>query len=408
MKPAAEDEPATPVATDDTGKNPEGKTSWLASRLRRITTSGSYVPEIDGLRFVAIASVVLYHISIQTKGEGGQATDGNVFWTAVSHGYRGVPLFFAISGFILGMPFAAHMLQSKAPVRLKSYFLRRVTRLEPPYILMMLIRAVLLIWLMHKSLWLVTPSLVASLFYLHNLVFAEVSLINPPAWSLEVEIQFYFLAPIIAWCYFKGRAPIRRRAFASAAILAGCFARNYLAAISPRMEMSILCNFQYFLAGFLLVDLYLSDWKKIPRHFVWDLVSLICWSWIFIDKEARVHLFFPLAIVVAFVAAFKGPVFSWIFRLTWVTLLGGMCYSIYLTHNLAITLVDSGLKRMPHLSSMGTLEESALAYLTSLVAATGLGLLLFVAVERPCMDKRWPAKVLQALKGKPYTEKAAW
>jgi len=30
--------------------------------LRRITSSGNFIPEIDGLRFIAILSVVLFHI----------------------------------------------------------------------------------------------------------------------------------------------------------------------------------------------------------------------------------------------------------------------------------------------------------------------------------------------------------
>jgi len=31
--------------------------------FKRITSSGSFIPEIDGLRFIAIASVVLFHLS---------------------------------------------------------------------------------------------------------------------------------------------------------------------------------------------------------------------------------------------------------------------------------------------------------------------------------------------------------
>ncbi len=34
--------------------------------LRRITSGGGYIPEVDGLRFVAIASVLIYHTYGQT------------------------------------------------------------------------------------------------------------------------------------------------------------------------------------------------------------------------------------------------------------------------------------------------------------------------------------------------------
>jgi hypothetical protein len=35
----------------------------LASKLRRVTSSGAFIPEIDGLRFIAAASVLAYHIN---------------------------------------------------------------------------------------------------------------------------------------------------------------------------------------------------------------------------------------------------------------------------------------------------------------------------------------------------------
>ena len=58
-------------------------------------------------------------------------------------GFRGVELFFVISGFILGLPFAAHYLKGAAPVSLRKYYLRRLTRLEPPYIVALLVLFIL-------------------------------------------------------------------------------------------------------------------------------------------------------------------------------------------------------------------------------------------------------------------------
>jgi hypothetical protein len=37
--------------------------SRLHSRLGRVTTSGNYIAEIDGLRFVAIAAVICVHLT---------------------------------------------------------------------------------------------------------------------------------------------------------------------------------------------------------------------------------------------------------------------------------------------------------------------------------------------------------
>src|SRR5712692_5459743 len=98
-------------------------------QLRRITSSGRFVPEIDGLRFVAITSVVLYHLHGFVVSDAVVPRTQDSFRAIVEHGYRGVNLFYVISGFILGLPFAAHHLKGKPAVSLQSYFLRRVTRL---------------------------------------------------------------------------------------------------------------------------------------------------------------------------------------------------------------------------------------------------------------------------------------
>src|SRR5690349_11306910 len=102
-------------------------------KLTRITSGGKFIPEIDGLRFIAIASVVAFHVYQYLLDRAGIAPLG-ILGTALHNGQRGVPLFFVISGFILGRPFADHYLSGAPAPKLKEYYLRRLTRLEPPYI----------------------------------------------------------------------------------------------------------------------------------------------------------------------------------------------------------------------------------------------------------------------------------
>src|SRR5258707_7767528 len=83
-------------------------------KLRRITTHGNWIPEIDGLRFVAIAATLLTHIFGQTylRSEPSFASQSHYnFFNLVDRGGRGVLLFFAISGFILAQPFLRQHLQ---------------------------------------------------------------------------------------------------------------------------------------------------------------------------------------------------------------------------------------------------------------------------------------------------------
>src|SRR5215212_8573016 len=116
--------------------------SSFFKKFRRITYSTSYLPEIDGLRFLAIFSVVvIMHTShyINATFYGNQLIKGSYWRNFMGEGGNGVPLFFVISGFILSLPFAKWRLNGEKKIRLKNYYLRRVTRLEPPYIIVLLI-----------------------------------------------------------------------------------------------------------------------------------------------------------------------------------------------------------------------------------------------------------------------------
>src|SRR5262245_58008731 len=72
----------------------------LSDRLRRRTTSGAYFPEIDGLRFLAIAPVVLQHLSdrlYRALDLRGALTDFDQYFHSLQpSGYLGVELFFVI------------------------------------------------------------------------------------------------------------------------------------------------------------------------------------------------------------------------------------------------------------------------------------------------------------------------
>jgi len=75
-------------------------------QFRRITTQKRFIPQIDGLGFVAIASVVFFHIYAAL--ERGAVPPPIPLNTDLAK--RGVELFFAISGFILAVPFASRYL----------------------------------------------------------------------------------------------------------------------------------------------------------------------------------------------------------------------------------------------------------------------------------------------------------
>jgi peptidoglycan/LPS O-acetylase OafA/YrhL len=368
-------------------------------KLRRITTHGNWIPEIDGLRFVAIAATLLTHILGETYLRSGHSfvlpSNFNVF-SLVERGGRGVLLFFAISGFILAQPFLRQHLQHGKAVSIGAFFKRRLTRLEPPYILSLLLYAIGQAVFQHQVGSLILP-LLAHIFYLHN--FFALPSLNLVTWSLEVEIQFYLLVPVLGFLYAVS-SPILRRGIMVALIVASAVFQHHTHGV---VSWSLPGQLQYFLVGFLLADLRATRTES-QIHRWWDLVSLIVWVAIFAIPEEMTYLLLPVLILIAYLATFNGPVTRQIFRTNWIALTGGMCYSFYLMHMLVISVAFKLTRRFIVPSSL------LLSYLIQVVllgaCITVFCTAYFVLIERPCMDPNWPHKLRARLSGLSRSRKA--
>jgi peptidoglycan/LPS O-acetylase OafA/YrhL len=79
----------------------------LFNNLKRITYDRPYQPEIDGIRFLCIFWVVVYHLWSLVHGTLGTSISGLSFvQNFVKYGSYGVSLFFILSGYMISMPFA--------------------------------------------------------------------------------------------------------------------------------------------------------------------------------------------------------------------------------------------------------------------------------------------------------------
>jgi peptidoglycan/LPS O-acetylase OafA/YrhL len=332
--------------------------------LSRETSSGRFIPEMDGLRFVAITMVVVYHLNgyltaKTTFYEQGPMAQPDWLCRSALAGVHGVDLFFVISGFILALPFAAHHLAGPPAVSLRKYYLRRLTRLEPPYFVTIFLLLALGIWIHPGAVAAILPHLAASLVYLHNLIYGGQSTVLGVAWSLEIEVQFYLLVPVLT-LMFAIRSPRLRRSLLIGLTLATLAAQTLFVPHHPRIALSILAYLQFFLIGFLLADVFLTFWKNSPpRKLYWDLIALAGWPVLFLALQSRVltHWIFPGVVFTVYCAAFRGRWINRFFCNRWITAVGGMCYSIYLIHYEVISAVGRFTKtigahfpesRVPH------------------------------------------------------------
>jgi peptidoglycan/LPS O-acetylase OafA/YrhL len=337
-------------------------------KLSRITSGARLIPEIDGLRFVAIASVVAFHIADYLQVRLGISAPG-ILGTALSNGGRGVPLFFIISGFVLGRPFAMHYLGKAEAPKLKQYFLRRLTRLEPPYLIALLAMFFGLVMFTGRD---ESRHLLASLAYSHNLIYGAPNPFYGLAWSLEIEIQFYCLVPLLATVYCLPRS--LRRTVLFALTFAGA---SRLLGVPDRISYSFLGFVQCFAAGFLLADLYVDGWEQ-SKHWVFDLMSLAFWPAIFLVSPPLAWILLPPVALVLYVSAFRSIIFQKAFAFPLLVTIGGMCYTIYLIHS-------------PVISIAGRLIKDPAAFVPLGIAAASLA--FFILIERPCMNKDWPSLV---------------
>ncbi len=243
----------------------------LAARLlslgRRVTSSGNFIPEIDGLRFIAIAWVLAHHIGNEfIKLEGarypGQIAGSQlVSWLETLR--FGVQLFFVISGFILGMPFIRHYYQGENRPSLRNYYIRRVSRIEPPFIINLTLLLILLLVTKSQLPSTALPHFLASIGYVHNLAYQQMSTINFVTWTLEIEAQFYILAPFLVMIF---ALPARYRGATVAALIAGSSLFAWFATAEwPLMNLTLLGQAQYFLAGHPARGVVLPPGASTPK-----------------------------------------------------------------------------------------------------------------------------------------------
>ena len=378
-------------------------------RMRRITTSGDYFGAIDGVRLIAILLVFVQHLHERVVRFGAglypQWNSESTFAT----GLMGVHVFFALSGFILYRVLEKPFREGGKP-NLSKYYLRRLTRLEPPYIIIAtLIFLALVLGVSHsqgkflrqggQAFW---QSYLATITYTHVLIFGTPPSVNPPGWTLEIEVQFYLLAPLFVLLLHKIK-PIHRRVLG---ILTVVVVWNWLFAVvmplddhrrlvhSPRYQMSLLSQLPYFLVGFAVLELRRLFASARPSIWV-DIAAGLGLAGAVILQNPLTPL--PAAVWQCFCiglflyGALAGGWWGRILGAGLVASLGGMCYTLYLIH---LPLMEMLVRFTGHVGcGIPYLLYYLIQFCIVIPIVFVVASVFFLIIEQPCMRPNWPREL---------------
>jgi peptidoglycan/LPS O-acetylase OafA/YrhL len=163
--------------------------SVLVAAERRVTHSGGYRADIDGLRSYAVLAVLVYHLD----------------FGVLQGGFLGVDVFFVISGFLITRWIVGEI--EAGTFSCANFYARRVRRLFPAMFVTLALSFVAAATVFTPDLLQeFAQSLVYSILSVSNILFwTQDGYFEPLAeykpllhfWSLSVEEQFYFVWPVL-------------------------------------------------------------------------------------------------------------------------------------------------------------------------------------------------------------------
>lgn len=309
------------------------------------TTEKSHIVELDGLRGIAVAMVLVCHLYLQIQWGAWE-----IPWsrTILQFCHSGVDVFFVLSGFLIGRNLLAGNFSASF---VKSFYLRRAFRILPVY------------WLLLLS-FVVLPKIDAALqfglqpyftsehpfwhylFFLQNNTMAARQAWGADwlavSWSLAVEEQFYLIAPWLVGL-------LSHRALVFSCILALFFcplirlgfftgAHNIVAA-----SYLLISKIDALGAGVLLAHI-LSDPARLAglRRAKWlGPLALVFFAFYLIDPwtgdAVNISLFPSLCLVgtsaaIVYAVTRDRSLFAAFLRNRALTFLGGISFFVYLFH----------------------------------------------------------------------------
>jgi peptidoglycan/LPS O-acetylase OafA/YrhL len=343
----------------------------------------AYVPELDGLRGVAILAVMLFHAEVPFF-EGG---------------FIGVDIFFVLSGFLI-TSLLIQEFDCMSYINLKYFYMRRVLRLGPSLIFLLVVFCLLSFVVLNNEMAIdnLIDALI-SLVYLSN--WARAFMWHSPdflghTWSLSIEEQFYILWPVILltllrikknrWCIVITAALIALFSWLLRCylVMGGVPAERLYNGLDTRADaLMVGCTLGVLISSDLIsedVKGCLSKWLIAIAPF--SMVGLIAFSILCKWQDPSMYYFgffvvelLTVALVLDILVS-KRSIIGKILAMRWLIWVGSISYGLYLWHYpIYRTMLALGFNRLA-IILVGT-------FVTFVVAACS-----YYFLERPILKFR--------------------
>jgi peptidoglycan/LPS O-acetylase OafA/YrhL len=289
-----------------------------------------YRPDIDGLRTIAVGSVLLYHYGL----------------TAIPGGFIGVDVFFVISGYLITNILARDI--SAGGLSITSFYNRRIRRILPA-VLFVLVACLAAGWLLlapgdyevlgHSAAYSAVGG--ANLYFYWNTGYFDQAAELMPLlhlWSLGVEEQFYVVWPLllagIMWVA-RGKAWVTIAAIL--VVIAASFAASVLVMPTDPKGAFFLPHLRAWelAVGALIAFMPAIRWRIVSELMGVIGLALIAYSLIMLkagDTFPGINALAPVIGSALLVWPRTKSVTSWILSLPPMVFTGKISYSLYLWH----------------------------------------------------------------------------
>ncbi len=296
-------------------------TAGATDTARMESRSAERRPEIDGLRALAVLSVLMCH-SVYFAGPAVTTAIGRA-------GSRGVELFFVLSGFCLAYPGLRALRESGRPLPGALAFLRRrFARIAPPYYVAILMFSVLAFTKFGLPTWPPNAPTLSDIVAdaLTAMAFAPNPQLNCDFWTLGVEMRWYFVFPVLLAIYVRSKTAFVVLGLAFYAIYA------FYASALGVVDFGVL---PCFMSGIVAADLAVRRYAW--RAHVWPLalaaVALCVWLQSQTTELDHGNPLWHLASFLTVVAVTGNARAGKIFAHPALVATGVASYSIYLVHH---------------------------------------------------------------------------